>query len=202
VPDIPNVPGVPPLLSYGVSGAVLLTEDIISALTGIAFGPVWGIFLNGTPAIDYNSVVDFDYKQDWSISDYQVEDGGFQSYDKVQHPFDVRVRVASGGSAVDRQALLDSVDAAANTLNLYDVVTPEATYSSCNITHYDYKRTAVNGVGMIIVDIWFEEVRVTSTATYTSTASPTNAGPVGVGAVSAASPPAQVQGSVSAAGWQ
>jgi hypothetical protein len=195
MPDIPNVPGVPPLSSFSADNVVLLFEDVVSAILGFLGGPQWGIFLDGVPAFDYNSIVDFDFKQDWPISDYQVEDGGFQSYDKVQMPFDVRVRVSSGGSEFERQSLLTSVLAAANTLDLYDVVTPEQTYPGCNITHVDFKRTATNGVGMIIIDIWFIEIRVTSTSTFSSTQNPTTSGQQNTGSVapSAASPAVQQQ---------
>jgi hypothetical protein len=185
MPDIPNLPGVPPLSSFSTDGVVLLFADVVSALLGFLGGPQWGVFLDGVQAFDYNSVVDFDFKQDWPISDYQVEDGGFQSYDKVQLPFDVRVRVSSGGSEFERQSLLTSVLAAANTLDLYEVVTPEQTYPSCNITHVDFKRTATNGVGMIIIDIWFIEIRVTSTSTFSNTQNPTTSGQQSTGSVAA-----------------
>jgi hypothetical protein len=185
--DIPNVPGVPPLPSYSPNDIVLLAVDVIGAILGL-FGSEWGIFLDGEQAFDYQSIVDFDYKQDWPTSDYPVEDGGFQSYDKVELPFDVRVRVASGGTEAERESLLSSVRAAAGTLDLFDVVTPEQTYSSCNITHVDFKRTSSNGVGLILIDIWFTEIRITSTSTFTQTQQPGNAGQVNTGNVNGQAP--------------
>lgn len=190
--DVPNLPGVPALISYAANDVALLVADVISAV-GALFGSQWGIFLDGAQAFDYNSVVDFNYKQDWPISDYQLEDGAFQSYDKVQLPFDVKVRVASGGSESEREALLTSVMAAANTLDLYDVVTPEQTYSSCNITHIDFARTATNGVGMIVIDIWFIEIRITSTSTFSNTQQPGVAGQQNSGNVSPVAPNQQTQ---------
>jgi hypothetical protein len=195
--DIPNLPGVPSLPSYSTDSLGLLFEDAVSFLFGGNGVPSWGIFLDGEQAFAYTSVIDFDYKRDYTVSDYQVEDGGFQSYDKVQLPFDVKVRVVSGGAESDRQDLLNSVDAASNSLDLYDVVTPEMTYSSCNISHYDYKRTATNGVGMIVIDIWFVEIRVTSTSTFSSTQNPTTSGQQNTGSVSPTTPSASVQSDVS-----
>jgi hypothetical protein len=200
MPDVPNVPGVPALSSFSTDNVVLLFADVVSSILGFLGGPQWGVFLDGVPAFDYNSVVDFDFKQDWSISDYQVEDGGFQSYDKVQLPFDVRVRVSSGGSEFERQNLLTSVLEAANTLDLYDVVTPEQTYSSCNITHVDFKRTATNGVGMIVIDIWFIEIRVTSTSIFSSTQNPTTSGQQNAGSVAPSDAPASFSDRFNAAG--
>ncbi len=196
---IPNVPGVPALASYGAQSAVLLFADAVSLFNSLT-GSGWGIFLDGQQAFPYNSVVDWDYKQDWPVSDYPVENGAFQSYDKVQLPFDVRVRVASGGSPAAIQALIDGVEAACNSLNLYDVVSPEKTYPSCNPTHSDYKRTNTNGVGMILMDIWFIQIRVTSTATFTDTAAPGAAGQQNTGSVATQQPSQAIQDSVASAG--
>jgi hypothetical protein len=184
--DIPDVPGVPNLSSYSANPVVLLFADAISSLLGFFGGPQsgWGIFLNGAQAFPYNSVVDFDYKQDYTIADEPIEQGSFVSYDKVQHPFDVRVRVASGPSESDRQALLVSARAAAADLNLYTVITPEDIYDSCNITHIDWKRSAENGVGVIVVDFWFQEIRQSATSTLSNTQSPTSAGQQSTGNVS------------------
>lgn len=198
--DVPQLPGVPSLSSYSLDDIALLVADVASAVFGGSFGSPWGIFLDGEQAFEYNSVVDFDYKQDFPVSDYQVEDGGFQSYDKVQLPFDVKVRVASGGAESDREALLNSVLGAANGLDLYDVVTPEYTFSSCNITHVDFKRTATNGVGLIIIDIWFVEIRVTSTSTFSNTQQPAVAGQQSTGSVASAPLSGQTQNAISAAG--
>lgn len=191
--DIPNLPGVPPLLSYAVNTVALLVSDLISAGNPI-FGSPWGIFLDGEQAFDYSSVLDVDYKQDYPLSDYQQEDGGFQSYDKVQMPFDVKVRVASYGDEAGREATLASVLAASKTLDLYDVVMPEMTISSCNITHVDFKRSSHNGVGMIVMDIWFLEIRITATSTFSGTQSPAVAGQQNTGNVSTTAPSQQTSG--------
>ena len=127
VPQAPGVPPLPGYGPGGI--ALLEADAIeVLALGLSAISPQWGIYLNGAPIIQPSSVlastlslvapvatpqaaalgigfpifasfVDFEYKQDWTISDYTVEQGGFQSYNKVQLAFDVRVRVASGGTA-------------------------------------------------------------------------------------------------------
>ncbi len=199
--DVPRVPGVPALPSYGVSNVVLLVADAVSLFNAIA-GSRWGIFLGGRQAFEYNSVVDFDYKQDWPISDYPVEEGAFLSYNKVQLPWDVRLRVTSGGSESERQNLINAVEAAANTLNRYELVTPEKVYPSACITHCDYKRTNLNGAGLILMDIWFLQIRVTSTATFTNTKAPGAAGQQNTGSVAPQAPSAAIQQGVAEAGVQ
>lgn len=186
-PNIPFVPGVPslPRNPFGSFPAlVLLVRDVLSFFAGF-IGPQWGLFSNGFPAIMANSVVSLDYRQTWTVSTYPVEQGAFESYDKVQTPFDVRIRFTSGGSAADRQALLESIASVAGSLELFDVVTPDAIYLSVNVTHYDYKRAAANGVGLLIVDVWCLQVRVTASASFSNTQAPSGAGQVNDGQVSA-----------------
>jgi hypothetical protein len=188
MPNVPNVLGVPPLSSYAPGGIpTLLVADAIQFVLSL-FAPQWGIFLSGSPVILADNVVDFSYKQEWTVSDYPVEQGGFLSYDKVAVPYDARVRFSAGGSAADRQAFLNSIEAVADTLELFDVVTPERVYNSANIFHYDYRRASRNGVGLIIVDIWLVEIRTTATAAFSNTNQPSGASPVAGGQVQAKAP--------------
>jgi len=195
-PNVPAYPGVPPLNrppGDPLPLLTLITADLVTAASDVT--PQWGIFLNGDPVVVADSVVAIEYKQQWLISDYPVEQGSFQTYNKVQVPFDVRVRFSAGGDLANRQALLDSIAAIAGDLNLYDVVTPEETYSNANITHYDYKRTNNQGLGLIQVDVYLEEVRTTATQSFTNTKSPSGANPVADGNVQPAAPtPDQVTG--------
>lgn len=201
MPDVPFLPGVPPLTSYGAAGSfAILTEDAISLLAGLFFGPQWGIFLDGISILPINSVVSFEFRQDYAIATYPVEQGSFETYDKVQLPFDIRVRVASGGDEASRQELLDAIIAAAASMDLYDVVTPEEVYSNCSISHYDYRRAAMNGVGIIVMDIWLQEIQQSSSSTFQSTSSPTVAGQNSQGIVQAQPPSPVVQSDFDAMG--
>jgi len=158
--NVPNVAGVPNVnFAAGFTQPALLTQDLVSQFSAV-FGPQWGIFLSGAPVITAESVIGFEYRAEWTISDYPVEQGQFESYDKVLTPFLAKVRFSSGASPQSRTNLLTSVAAAAATLNQYDVSTPEFTYIGCNITHYDYRRISNQGVGLVVVDVWVSQVLV------------------------------------------
>lgn len=200
--NIPNVPGVPALPSYSPGSIVLMAFDILTSLFGFG-GPEWGIFLDGAPALpEANSTLTFAYKRDWTISDYPVQDGAFETYDKVQVPFDVRVKIVSGSSGSERQELLDAVDDIGDSLDLFDIVTPEKVYSSMSVTHIDYDRSASTGVGMIQIELWFQEIRVTAAATFSNTASPTAAGQKGSGNVQPQSTSPNVEQNFNDGNWQ
>lgn len=194
--NVPILPGVPILprpnpLPLAISVALLTADAIVSFFLG--GGPQWGIFLNGFPVVEADSVVAFEFRKDWVISDYPQEDGAFQSYDKVETPFIARVRFTAGGDEANRAALLQSIQAIAGDTNLYDVVTPEAVYTSCSIGHYDYSRRATQGVGIISVDVWLVEVRVTALESFSNTASPSGASPQDGGTVNSLPAPTSAQ---------
>src|SRR5689334_14305778 len=119
----PNFPGIPPLINILFPPApTLLTADGVD--TG-QFSKRWGVFKNGQPVVSFDSFIGIDYRQGWTIADFPLEQGAFESYDKVALPFDVRVKFAAGGTLQNREQCLQSVQAIAKTLELYDVVTPE-----------------------------------------------------------------------------
>lgn len=158
----------------------LLTRDLIGEIAPP--GAQWGIFSGGSAVVTADNVVAFDYKQEWSISDYPVERGAFESYDKVSLPYDARIRFTAGGNVAKREALLTSIAAIAGTTNLYDVVTPEYIYTSVTISHYDYRRTARSGLGLLQVDVWCLQVNQ-NTAFDDNTAQPDGADQVNGGSV-------------------
>lgn len=196
-PIVPIAPGVPPLPrdpNAIIPIVQLLTHDTFVGADGVAAAiaglgqPIWGVFLNGVEVLTPDTFLSLGYKQSWSISDYPIEQGGFESYDKVNSPFDVRIRIATGGSQGDRQFLLNQVEAIANTLQLYTVVTPEKIYPNMNVSHFDYHRRATDGVGILTIELWFTEIRQTQTATFSDTKSPTAAGAVSDGIVQSTEP--------------
>lgn len=175
--------GVPSLLDTAVtflSVVDTLTED---TFTGYGPGqpPLWGIYDGAFPVVVADTVTDFGYQQDWTIADYPVERGGFESYDKVNSPFRIRIQFVSGGSEANRQALLDSIAAIGDLLTLFTVITPTAVYTSMNVEHYSYRRTSRNGLGLLIVDVHLLEIREEGAQNFQNTRSPSGflAAPVG-----------------------
>ena len=142
------------------------------------------------------STVEFQFSQDWPISNYPQEQGAFQSYDKVTLPFDVKLRLASNAG----QAFLQTCLGIANSLALFSVVTPELTFASVNCTHISWDRSAARGATLIQVDLWFQQISVQAAAAYSNTQQPGVAGQQSSGNVQPQTPNSRVQSGFAALG--
>jgi hypothetical protein len=182
---IAGLPGLPSSVNV-FDDIPLLVSDAINLL-GLGT-PQWGLFQDGVPAVIADNVVAFDFREDWRISKAPLEGGAFTSYNKVQIPFGIVLRFSAGGSAANRQALLESIEAIIGSMDLFDAVTPERTYSSVNPTHRDYHRSAENGKGLLVVDLHCELVNESVESEFGNTQSPTAAGQNDNGQVQAQSP--------------
>ena len=161
----PKLPGLP-ALAFNVLTAFSGSIKILDAFNPINLlfstpDSVWGIFDDSNnPIVSPDTWLSVDYKNEWSLSDYPLEQGAFATYNKVNNPADIRVRMAIGaGNEQARIAFLLALNDAANSLALCTVVTPEVTYSNLNISHVDYRREQTNGSKIIIADVWLREIR-------------------------------------------
>lgn len=192
-PNVPKLPGVPqlnrstlfPAGPPPVVGAAVALGRLWQALFA---QPVWGIFkaeIPTTPSEDGvetvtvvaerkpvvvpDNILEFGYREESSIADFPIQDGGFVNYDKVDNPFEVVLRLSKGGSERERKAFLDSIYAIAGDLELYDIITPEKTYLSVNVLRFEVLRRGPRGAAMLSeVDLYFREIRIV-TATYATT---------------------------------
>lgn len=183
---IPNGYGSSTGLINGAFGnpPIPLTSDSPS-ISSSSNPSQWGIYdQSGNKVITPSTFGALEYGEEWRIADYPIEQGGFQSYNKVKTPFTARVKLMKHGVPDVLTQFLSSVDIIANdTTNLYNITTPIWTYSDVSIQKYDYKRTATTGVTMLTVEIVFQEIRITQQTAFSNTATPSGANQVNVGTV-------------------
>lgn len=218
MPDVPNLPGVPSLSSYSGNGISLAVADaaiVVTSFLGPQWGvyidgaPVItpaSIFTqaissllntvstvasligfpNVVPVI--GSTVEFDFSGDSPISNYPQENGAFQSYNKVQLPPVAKIKIACGGDASQRQAFFGTLQALRKSTALVDLVTPEVVYTGYNCNHVDFRRSAANGVTLIVADVWFEQVPQAAALSFSNTQQPGDAGTKAIGNVQPVAP--------------
>ena len=193
-PTVPDAPGVPAIHADPGQGSTpnSFTSDpiVITAdkLPPPALPP-WGVYdSNGDQVVTPDTFVGIDYAASYSLPTYPVEGGAFQTYNKVERPFDVPVMFAKGGALEDRQEFIADCELARASLDLYTIVTPEQTFASVNIENFGYSRVADKGANLIHAEFRFTQIRVTAKVTYTTTANPNGADAQSAGTIQTAAP--------------
>ncbi len=196
-PNVPKLPGVPQLLRSPIfpasPGPVLGAAAAIGALWRALFGrPKWGVFKQAPPTepdaegietvtvvgelrpvVECDSVLDFGYRNEVDIPDFPIQDGAFANYNRVNLPYEASVRFSKGGSEADRRAFLDQIDTLMQSLELYQIITPERTYTNVSPVRFEMQRRGAGGAYFLTeVDLYFREIR-TVTAQYTTTSTAT-----------------------------
>jgi hypothetical protein len=179
-PSVPNLPGVPPIPRSSL--LVIAATPAIDAIAAVTLfnaanqAPRWGIFdANNNLVVKADSVMDFDFRKEFRLPSFPIQNGGFSNYDKVNVPFETAVKMTKGGSESDRTNFLNQIEAIAGTLDLYNIVSPEKTYKSCNVTRSENVRRGVANAFFLDVDVFFIEIRQVSAQYSTTTTNTQNA---------------------------
>lgn len=188
-PDVPSVAGVPQVLRRVTStvapvlGAAAGISQLVRSFTS---KPVWGVYkpeesarvestdpdtgevtftstkvvAKRTPVVTPDSITEFGYQAEWSVTSAPTQKGAFADYNRVAVPFETHVRMTKGGSEADRYLFIKQIEAL-NSTQFYDIVTPEKTYSNCNIIRFEMTRRGEKGAFWLSeVDLYFREIRV------------------------------------------
>jgi hypothetical protein len=175
-------------VSFG--GITLLVGDGIS-INGVLATPQWGVFNSiGFPIATFESFIKTEYDKEYQVANYPLAGGKFESYNKVERPYDQRVVFAQGGQLASRANFLVSLQTALADTNLYIIVTPEVTYKNANLTRMGYRREAESGVTLLQVELLFQEIRIGTSPAFSSTAQPQGASQQAVGSVQPQTPTA------------
>jgi hypothetical protein len=170
----PFLPGVPALLNYSQVVGAAADVVIISNLFKAGSNAVWGIF-DATANVEVlkpDNFISVEFKKEMNISNYPIEQGAFNSYNKVRTPFSIILKISKGSSVgiattnstvSDRDTFLNELDSLLASNMLFTIVTPEASYSNVNLEEYDFRRELQNGAGMIIASLRFVEIMQATT---------------------------------------
>lgn len=198
VPDFPGVPALNRVTNSAIASSVPLSialGTVENILLGALQQPTqWGIFdedgdqlgiapnsqstlqaitgallsqiIPGVPTV--LSTYDFEYRRETKISDYIIEQGSFATYNKVILPANPVVTLILQGSLGDGTFLLNALENAAASTNLYSVVTPEFVYTNYSVERFTYARKSGRGATLFIVEVSLKEIRQTMAAFSTS----------------------------------
>jgi hypothetical protein len=178
-PSVPNLAGVPQLVRPlgsiaaalpSIIGSLFKTGNPITTLTFAAkTAPVWGVFdVEGNQVLAPDSIIDFNYRSEFRVSDYPVQAGQFANYNKVTVPYEIPIRMVVGSTLDDRTQFVTDCEFVVASLDLYTVITPERTYVGVNPTRLEISRRETSGAFFIDAEMYFRQIQQV-TPQYSST---------------------------------
>lgn len=169
-PSVPNAPGVPAILRDITTinaNIVIAVADAIILARAFFGSPEWGLFdEDGELALKAESFNAVDIRKEYRLATHPIEDGQFQTYNKVEQPLEAKITYTHGGSVESRNEFIETVRNIVDGLELYTLVTPEFSCENVNATHFDFSKKTRSGATLMIVDVWVEEVRLTESSQY------------------------------------
>ncbi len=166
--------------------ATALGFGSLTQMIGTALEPKYGIYAKTIDDVNFNllgvqegeeifipsSWVKHEFIADSSMSNAPTEMGGYTSFNKVRRPAELRVVFALEGwmafdssiakpfspASLSRSAFIEKLDIMKNNAYTYNITTPDKTYTSYDMTHYDYQVSDKNGVTLLLVNAFFQEV--------------------------------------------
>jgi len=124
-------------------------------------------------AVDFNSMQEFSAEKSSRLPDEPIEKGSFATYNRVIEPRSITCQLSVEGSASKLQSAIDRLTTLCENDEKITLTTPEQSYPNMMLESFDYRRDAMNGRGILFVDLRFKEIReVASQQTTTSVEEP------------------------------
>jgi hypothetical protein len=178
-PQVAQLPGVPQLVR--ANEAINTVQLAVGAIQKFLGSPskqlIWGVFdQEGNAVIKPDSYQGFENQNRWRIAQFPIQDGDFQSYNKIVIPRTITLKLTQGGSLQQRTTLLAALQAIANDTNLYNIIVPEGTYLNFNCEGYVIRRMGREGAYFFAdLDVHFTNIKQAKSVYSSTTANTANA---------------------------
>lgn len=182
-PNVPQLPGVPQLVRsplFPPSPAPTLGSGQAQSTLATSANnqtPTWGICDSSlNPVVTPDSILNFGQRNEARISNFPVQDGGFSSFNKVFLPFELSVGMSKGSDLAGREQFLSDIETVFRSYGLFTILTPEKTYTNCNVHRYEVgRRDSKAAYFLTDVEVFFTQIVQVSAQYSTTTANTQNA---------------------------
>lgn len=119
-------------------------------------------------AVDFNSMQEFSAEKSSRLPDEPIEKGSFATYNRIIEPRSITCQLSVEGSASKLQSAIDRLTDLCENDEKITLTTPEQSYPNMMLESFDYRRDAINGRGVLYVDLRFKEIREVKSAQTTT----------------------------------
>ncbi|HFW4265291.1 TPA: phage baseplate protein [Salmonella enterica subsp. diarizonae serovar 61:r:-] len=160
----------------------------VLGLINSVLAPSFGIYYasgkdQGKQPFTPDSFVVVEVGAEASVSTAPVEQGAYTTFNKIQRPPELHVTFTVEGwtafsgaipnltnfSTTSRSNVLEILEKMRTTAGLYDIETPDKTWTSCDLVKYDYRTRSNNGPTLLTVTAVFQTIQKTGEVSVGST---------------------------------
>lgn len=171
----------------------------LTQMIGAALAPEYGIYAKTIDDLNFNplglqegeqvfvpsSWIKHEVIAESSISNAPTESGNYTSFNKVRRPAELRVvwtiegwfafngdmEIPFSRANLSRSKMIETLEKMRLSAYTYNITTPDKTYSGYDLTHYDYQVSSNNGVTLLIVSAFFQQINQTLESSVSSSSS-------------------------------
>lgn len=160
----------------------------VLGLINSVLAPSFGIYYasgkdQGKQPFTPDSFVVVEVGAEATVSTAPVEQGAYSTFNKIQRPPELHVTFTVEGwtafsgaipnltnfSTTSRSNVLETLEKMRTTAGLYDIETPDKTWTSCDLVKYDYRTRSNNGPTLLTVTAVFQTIQKTGEVSVGST---------------------------------
>lgn len=88
-----------------------------------------------------------------------IEEGSFTSYNKTTEPLEINMEIGFEGEDWELHHAITSLSELKDSVATFSIITPYHEYENMTLQNYDYEMKTENGLGALIANCTFKEIR-------------------------------------------
>lgn len=113
----------------------------------------------GNSILPIKSILSFAVTSGGSVVADAIEKGSFTSYNKTTEPLEINMEIGFEGEDWELNHALTSLSELKDSVATFSITTPYHEYENMTLENYDYEMKTENGLGALIANCTFKEIR-------------------------------------------
>lgn len=113
----------------------------------------------GNSVLPIKSILSLSATSGGSVVSDAIEEGSFTAYNKTSEPLELNMEIGFEGEDWELNQALTSLTELKESVATFSIVTPYHEYENMTLENYDYEMKTENGLGALIANCTFKEIR-------------------------------------------
>lgn len=113
----------------------------------------------GNSILPIKSILSLSVTSGGSVVADAIEEGSFTSYNKTTEPLELNMEIGFEGEDWELHHALTSLTELKDSVATFSIITPYHEYENMTLENYDYEMKTENGLGALIANCTFKEIR-------------------------------------------